>query len=77
MDEQLRSEFFSLFFAIFDQYVCKEEFEAQLYEEFLKFACQNHTQSFSYGKECTLKFTIEDKVREVFNTIHTKDGKLE
>lgn len=74
MDEQLRSDFFGVYSTCFDSFVKKESFDAEFFEEFIRFAAHNHTQSFSYGKESALRQTVESKTREVFKEMMILDG---
>jgi hypothetical protein len=74
MDEQLRSELFSIYCFVFDMCVSDSVNLVALYCEFVKFIAHNHTQALAYGPETNLPQLIEVKLREVHQELASRPG---
>lgn len=75
MDEQLRTQFFEEYCVLFDTFLKEDGYDAELFEEFIRFSSHNHTQAIAYGKTCSLRQTVELKIKEVFKEMESRNGK--
>lgn len=75
MDEQLRSELFSIYCFAFDLCVPGCHNLMALYCEFVKFIAHNHSQALTYGADSNLPQLIEVKLREVHCEMATRPSR--